>query len=102
MHPNPDVDLDPDAAPCLVAEPGHLAGDFQAGMHRTAHIILVGDRVTEYRQHAVTLSRSNVPLIPVHGVQHLLAIAAHEESVRLGLDPSRQHRRIHQIGEEDR
>jgi hypothetical protein len=43
-----------------------------------------------------------VPLVSVHGAQHLLAVAAHQESIRLGLHPSRQRRRIHQIGEEDR
>jgi hypothetical protein len=30
------------------------------------------------------------------------AIPAHQEPIRLGLYPRRQHRRIHQIGEEDR
>ena len=34
--------------------------------------------------------------------QHLLAIATHQQPVRLGLHPGRQHRRIRQIGEDDR
>ena len=62
VHPNPDIDLDPEPAPCLLAEPGHLPSDFQTGLHRASHVVLVGNRVTEHRQQSVTLGGANVPL----------------------------------------
>jgi hypothetical protein len=102
VHPHPDVDLDPKAALRLVAEPGHLPGDFKSGVHRASHVVLVGDWVAEHRQQSVTLGGADVPFVSVHGAQDLLAIAADQEPIRFGLYPSRQHRGIHQIGEENR
>jgi hypothetical protein len=86
----------------LVAEPGHLPDDLQSGVHRAAHVVLVRDRVTEHRQQSIASGRADVALVSVHGAQHLLAIPANEEPIRFGLHPSRQHRRIDQIGEQDR
>ena len=71
-------------------------------MHGAAHIVLVGNRVTEHREESVTRGVGDMPFVPVHRAQHQLAVAAHQEPIRLGLYPRRQHRRIHQVGEEDR
>jgi hypothetical protein len=87
MHANSDTDLDPKATHGLLAEPSHLPGDFQAGMHGAAHVILVGNRVTEHREKSVTRSVADMPFVAVHCAQHLLAIAAHQESICLGLHP---------------
>jgi hypothetical protein len=38
-----------------------------------------------------------MPLVSVHGALHQLAIAAHQQPIRFGLDPPRQHCGIHQI-----
>ena len=70
--------------------------------HRAAHIVLMRGGVTEHRQQPVTLVRADMALIAVHDRQDLLAVATHQHPVRLGLDPGRQHRRIHQIGEKNR
>ena len=58
--------------------------------------------VTEHRQQPVTLGRADMPLVAVHDAQHQVAVAAHQQPVGLRLHPGRQHRRIHQIGEQDR
>ena len=65
MHPNPDTDLDPIAALRLLAEASHLPSDFQAGVHGAAHVILVGNRVTEHRQKSVTRSVADMPFVAV-------------------------------------
>jgi hypothetical protein len=70
MYPNPDIDLDREPALRLIAEPGHLPRDLQTGVHRPAHIVLVGNRVTEYSKQSVTVSGADVPLIPVHRAQY--------------------------------
>ena len=94
VHPNPDIDLDPEPATCLLAEPGHLPSDFQTGLHRASHVVLVGNRVTEHRLQSVTLGGANVPLVPLHDVHYLLAIAPHQQAIGLWLDPRGQRRRI--------
>jgi hypothetical protein len=38
----------------------------------------------------------------IHDAQHQVAVAAHQHPVRLGLHPRGQHRRIDQIGEQNR
>ena len=70
MYPNPDIDLDRQAALRLTAEAGHLPRDLQTGVHRPAHIVLVGNRVTEDSKQSVTVSGADVPLIPVHRPQY--------------------------------
>ena len=50
MHPDPDADIYPKPALCLLVEPKHLAGDLQTRQHRPARIVLMGSGVAENRQ----------------------------------------------------
>ena len=94
MHPNPDIDVNPEPVLRLFTEPGHLPGDLQPGLHRPPSIILMGSGVTEHCQQPITLGRADMALIAIHNAQHQVAITAHQHPIRLGPDPGRQHRRI--------
>ena len=85
MNPNPHTYIDREATLCLLAEPSHLSRDLQTGMHRPTHIVLVGNRVTEHGKQPVTVSGADVPLVSVHRAQDHLAVAAHQEPIRLRL-----------------
>jgi hypothetical protein len=65
-------------------------------------VLVVCNRVTEHRQKSVTGGVADMAFVALHRAQHQLAIPTHQEPIRLRLYPRRQHRRIHQIGEEDR
>src|ERR1700751_4478226 len=65
MYPHPDIDLDREPALRLIAEAGHLPRDLQTGVHRSAHVVLVGNRVTEDSEQSVTVCGSDVPLVSV-------------------------------------
>ena len=89
VHPDPDRDLNPEAALGLLAEPFHRAGDLQPRQHRAPHIILMRLGMTEHRQQPVTLGGPDMPLIAVHDAQHQVAVTAHQQAVGLRLNAGR-------------
>ena len=91
-----------EAAVGLFAEPGYVPGDFQPGLHRPKDVVLVCLGVTEHHQQPVTCFEPMCALISTRDPQHLLAVAAHQQPVRFRLELGGQHRRIHQIGEQNR
>jgi hypothetical protein len=102
VHPDPHADLYSEAAPRLLGQSGHRSGDLEASLHSAMDVVLMGARVTEYRQQPISLRRADVPFKTVNRSQDLFAVAAHQRVVGLGLHPGGEHRRIDQIGEQDR
>ena len=76
--------------------------DLQTRMHRAAHIVLMGYRIAENRQKSIALARADIALEAVHDRLDLLAVAADQQALGLRLHATRQVRRIHQVGDQDR
>ena len=102
VHPHPYADTYPKPALRLLAEPGHLVDDLQTRMHRAAHIVLMGYRIAENRQKSIALAPADIALEAMHDRLDLLAVAADQQALGLRLHATRQVRRIHQVGDQDR
>jgi hypothetical protein len=62
----------------------------------------MGNGVTEHGQDAVAGGPTDVALVAGDDALHLFAIPSHQRAVCFRLNPRRQHRRIDQVGEENR
>nr|CRL69888.1 hypothetical protein CPGR_00377 [Mycolicibacter nonchromogenicus] len=87
-HPHCDVEAEPRAYP--IAEPVHFAGDVEARLYRSPHVVLVGAGVAEHGKQAVALGGEDVPLVAVDDLVDLLSVAADHRPVDLRLDAGRQ------------
>ena len=67
MYADPHADANSEAALRLLVEARDPAGDLETRQHRSARIVLVGSRVTEYRKKPVALLRADVTLETIHG-----------------------------------
>lgn len=99
VHADSDTDLESEARPGLGTQFRYRTGDLQAGEYGAPHVVLMCHRVTENSQQAVARGRADMTPEAVHDSQHLFAIPADHQPVRLRLDAGRQRGRIHQVGE---
>jgi hypothetical protein len=81
---------------------GHVGDDFHTRPHRAAHIVLMGNRVTEHSQDAIAGGSADVSLVAGDDSPHLFAIPSHDRAVSFRLNSRRQLGGIDQVGEEDR
>ena len=57
--------------------------------------------MAEHAEQSVALGVADVAFVAVDDAQHVLAVAPNHGPVGLGVDLGGQHRRVHQVGEED-
>jgi hypothetical protein len=96
-----DADVEPETLSHALAEIADLAGEVECRLHRSVRVILVGEGMAENREQPVAVRRTDIALVAVDDLNHLVAVPADHGAVNLRLDARGQRRRIDQIGEEN-
>jgi hypothetical protein len=107
-HDAPGVDADahlggPSEA-ALQVGPGvaHRDDEVEPGEHGSARVVLVGFRVAERGEDAVPRELDDVAAVAGHRLPSELAVGGEQVAQLFGLDALGEHRRPHDVGEEQR